>query len=186
MLYGKRLRLRLVEDSDAEYIVKLRNDKDIKKYFYSDDPISITSHKKFMEKRLIMGDKYFAIDIIDSNETIGFAGLNHIDYINGKAEYGWLLIDANHKGNKYGLEAELILHVYAFDALNLNKVTGEVLAYNERVIEQHKKIGYNVTGTFFSHIYKNGKYNDVVWVEILKSDFELIKKTDVFYKYIGE
>jgi UDP-4-amino-4,6-dideoxy-N-acetyl-beta-L-altrosamine N-acetyltransferase len=184
MLYSKRLRLRFVEDKDSELIMKLRNAKEIKQYFYSDDPIATYTHQAFMEKSRGKGDKYFTIELIEDGTVIGFIGLTNIDYVHRKAEYGWLLLDPQFRGKKFGDEAELLIHTYAFDTLNLNKVTGEVLSGNELVIKQHERNGYKVTGIFKNHIYKNGKYHDVVWIEIFKQDFEEIKNSERYRQFI--
>ena len=185
MLYSKRLKLRWVEDKDSDLILKLRNDKMFKKYFYSDEPISLDMHRRFIAKVVANGDKYFAIDKIDDNTTIGFIGLCHIDYVHRKSEYGWLILDPEFRGNKYGDEAELLVYTYAFDTLNMNKVYCEVLADNDIVVKQHKRNGYKVTGTFKDHIYKYGKYVDVVWMEVIKDEFEEIKSSERYNGFIG-
>lgn len=184
MIYSKRLQLRFVEDKDSELIIRLRNEKKIKQYFYNDDPIASYIHQAFIEKVRKSGDKYFAIEIIEDGSVIGFMGLYHIDYVNRKAEYGRLILDPQFRGKKYGDEAEMLIHSYAFDTLNLEKVYCEVLSNNEKVIKQHERNGYKITGMFKNHIYKYGKYHDVVWMEILKNEFDEIKNTERFTNFI--
>jgi RimJ/RimL family protein N-acetyltransferase len=64
-----------------------------------------------------------------------------------------------------------ILH-YVFETLKLNKLCGEVLAFNEKVVEIHQKYGSKVEGRRRQHICKNGEYLDVVEVGILRQEYE--------------
>lgn len=171
MIYGERLRLRFVEDDDEAFILSLRNAREFKEYYYSEDPISHSMHINFMNKVRACGDKYFIIERIEDNAAIGTIGLCNVDNVNRKCEYRWLMLDQKFRGHKYGDEAEVLIMKYAFETLNMHKVYGEVLVSNDRVIKMHEKNGFRIAGTFREHIYKHGKYQDVVWLEILKSEY---------------
>ena len=65
--------------------------------------------------------------------------------------------------------------------LKFNKLVSEVLAFNEIIIKIHQRFGSKIEGTLRQHIFKNGKYHDVIVLGILKEEWEKIKDK---HKYI--
>ena len=78
---------------------------------------------------------------------------------------------------------ELNIHQYVFEDLGLNKLCCEVFAWNEIVIKIHQKYGSKIEGSRKAHIFKNGKYHDIVEMAILKKDWrERIKGKFDYHK----
>jgi RimJ/RimL family protein N-acetyltransferase len=59
--------------------------------------------------------------------------------------------------------------------LGLNKLCCEVLEFNDTVVQIHKKFGSELEGVFKQHIYKDGKFLNVVRMAILKEKWNTIR-----------
>jgi RimJ/RimL family protein N-acetyltransferase len=189
MIVGKRIRLRLPETREDHVLqIEWRNDPEIKPYFYDDEPVSMEVHMRWWEK--VSTDSYQRFYMIDAVTEpsdpyellevpipIGTTSLLQIDWRNRTAEYGRLMIgDANYrgKGGGFALEAEVLLMRHAFDSLNLHRVWGHVLDYNERVMNLHHKVGFKEEGRLRDHIYKNGCYYDIIAIGLLAEEFKVL------------
>ena len=68
-------------------------------------------------------------------------------------------------------EATHLLLKYAFEELNLNKVSGSVVVDNIGSWKVAEKIGFKYEGTLKEHKYIDGKYRDEKCYGYLKSDW---------------
>jgi len=173
MIIGNRVKLRAIELKDLPKMVKWRNDPDIYQYFYEQEPLSLVMQKIWFENLLKKQDeKLFIIETTDEKNIIGTVGLTRIDWRNRKAELGRFVIgEKKFLGSGYGAEAEYLILDYAFNYMNLNKVYGDRFAFNERVLVLHKKFGFQDEGLLRKHIFKNGEYQDVIIVGLLREVF---------------
>jgi RimJ/RimL family protein N-acetyltransferase len=62
-----------------------------------------------------------------------------------------------------------------FDELQLQKLCGEVLAFNLPVLNMHKKFGFVQEGVFRKHVLKGDDFEDVVCISILREEWEATK-----------
>ena len=62
-----------------------------------------------------------------------------------------------------------------FENLKLNKLCGEVLGFNDRVLQMHAKFGFKQEGLLRKHICKNDEFVDVVSIGLLKEEWENLK-----------
>src|SRR3989304_2878197 len=172
MLIGKNIKLRGVKDSDIPKMAEWRNDPNIYDYFYECEPVSDITQRKWLDKHLNdPTEKLFIISTLDG-KPIGTVCLIDIDLRNRKTESGRFLIGERDYQNKgYGMEARMLILEYAFEYMNLNKVYGEILATNNKIIELNKKFGFTVEGLLRQHIYKGGKYLDVVIIALLRKTY---------------
>ena len=189
MLIGKRVKLRAVEEEDIHRIVEWRNSPRTYEFFYEYEPLSRTKQKEWLERHSSdPSEKLFIISTLDG-EAIGMVGFVHIDHRNRKAEWGRFLIgEEKYFGGGYGAEVELLILEYAFEHLNLNKLYCEVLINNPSVISLHKKFGFKEEGIFRQHIFKAGKYVDVVVLSLLREEYysEQTRLQSLKKKFIGE
>jgi RimJ/RimL family protein N-acetyltransferase len=79
-------------------------------------------------------------------------------------------------GKGYGTEAKMLLLDYAFNVLNLRKITSGVIAFNERSYNYSMRCGYKREGILKSHIYRDGKYWDVYQLAVFKGRFNNVHK----------
>lgn len=178
MIVGKRVQLRAVEVEDLPLLVKWRNDPDIYRYFYEQEPLSLVMQKAWFEKLLAKSDERLWVIEARPTETdepgtaIGTVGLVHIDWRNRKAEWGrFLIYPDEYRHGGYGSEVESLILRYFFDHMNMNRLQCEVLAENENVIAMHKKFGFQQEGLFREYVFKNGRYRSVVYLALLRQDY---------------
>jgi RimJ/RimL family protein N-acetyltransferase len=188
-----RIRLRLPEPDDHPLLAAWCNDPDLTPHFYADEPVSLESHLRWYEGvKNDPNQRFFVIEALVEPPTaseygtpyqyipglkppapIGTTGLLNMDWRSRSAEYGRFKIgDRRYRGNGCGFEAEMLLMRHAFEHLNLNRVYGYVLAYNERVRALHRKTGFVEEGCLRQAVYKRGQYHDLVVVGLLRKDWE--------------
>jgi len=167
MLVGEKVGLKLLEKEDLSLIVRWKNEAYEEFYEY---PLSNSGQEIWFEKYLRNSDFIFIIHELFSDQ-VGMSSLYNIDNRNRNAEFGRFVIDKEFRGKGYGKEALILTLDYAFKHLNLNRVYLDTFEYNEKVINLYKKIGFKQEGLKLQHIYKNGKYNNLVCMSLLKEDY---------------
>ena len=78
--------------------------------------------------------------------------------------------DGRNKG--YGTEAIKMLVKFAFTELNAHRVTLNVVADNVRAVKCYTKAGFTQNGVAHDEVYYNGKFHDLISMEILRDNWE--------------
>lgn len=107
----------------------------------------------------------------ETNEFIGLVYLLDIDPINCRALYGIMIGEKKYQGKGYGTLATIQILEHAFYNLNLNKIFGFWLEENIRSINLAKKCGFSEEGLMRQHVFKEGKYKNMIVMSILKEEF---------------
>ena len=178
MLYGELCYLRPVEMVDIEKMRDWRLSEDVSYYFPSFEPIGLQKQKEWMT-RMFEDDTsyYFIICDKGSGASVGVIFLTDIDRLNQNAEFGYYLGDKKYQGAGVAIEAELLLLNYAFNIQNMHKVYCESLDYNKKVLSIHSKFGFKNDGIKRDHIYKNGKWNNIVVMSVIRKEFFEMKES---------
>jgi UDP-4-amino-4,6-dideoxy-N-acetyl-beta-L-altrosamine N-acetyltransferase len=170
------LYLRALESDDFKHTIAWRNSREItdslggNKFYVSAD-----REKKWIEKA-IENDRinlHLIICLNDLGKPIGLVNLINIDLINRKAEFSIQIGDNSEHGKGYGYSATKLMLEYGFMQLNLNKIYLTVLCKNEKAINLYKKLNFSTEGLLRQEVFKNGEYNDVLIMSILKSEFNV-------------
>ena len=172
MLIGELCYLRPVEENDYRVIRDWRLSDSVSYYFPSSEPISLQKQRDWMRNMLEDSSSYYFI-ICDKNTStpVGLIFLTDIDRLNQNAEFGYYLGNEKYQGAGVSIEAELLLLNYAFNIQNMHKVYCESLEYNKKVLTIHAKFGFNKDGVKREHVYKNGEWNNIIVMSILKQEF---------------
>lgn len=85
-----------------------------------------------------------------------------------KITYKW---DNEKQSKGIGTEAAKEMLKHAFYNLNLHKVYLTVLTNNQRAIKLYDRCGFKIEGTLREEVYKNGKFEDMLVMSILKKEF---------------
>jgi RimJ/RimL family protein N-acetyltransferase len=116
----------------------------------------------------------FTIEKLDGT-VIGKCGTGHIDWKNACVTV-WIFIGkGENRGAGYGSEALSLFVNFIFREMNMNRVQLYVFGFNERAVTSYKKVGFVVEGVHKQDLYRNGKYNDVYIMSILKREFDAAK-----------
>ena len=170
-IIGERIYLSPINMDDAELYTKWLNDIEVSESLgiYS-RTVSLGAQKKYMENSAGKGHE-FAIVALDGDGLLGNVSLGDIESINRTAKIGIFIGEAEMRGKGYGTEAIRLILDYGFKTLNLHNVKLEVFADNARAIACYKKVGFREIGRRREAKYKNGRYVDEVYMDILDSDF---------------
>ena len=113
----------------------------------------------------------FAVVLLDGDEMIGHASLHDIDHLHRHAFLGIFIGDAARRSMGYGAEAVRLALGYGFKTLNLHSVMLSVHADNAAAIACYRKAGFREAGRRREWVFKDGKYVDAVYMDILENEF---------------
>lgn len=95
------------------------------------------------------------------SEYIGTISINGIDWINRKAEIGYMIGEKTHWGHGLASQAVQLASDYALHRLNLNKVEAGVTAGNIGSIRVLEKNGFKEYGIIPNEHWVDGEYKDI-------------------------
>lgn len=172
MLQSKRIKLRAIEERDLALIISWHNNPQRHSFFYEYPPTSFNKqHFKFEKQPHNTSEINLVISTLDGI-AIGTVSLYNIDFRHREAEWGRLLIaDEAFKNEEVSAEAEALILHYAFEYLNLHKLYCEVFAGNEKEVLIHQKFGFRPEAILNAHIFKSGKYVDVILLALFEDDY---------------
>jgi len=170
---GKTVDLVPLTGEDATMIVKWLNDLDtILKLGPDPFPSGRKKQEEYLDglyrdrNQLILG-----IQFKSDGELIGTGGLAHIEWVNQRAELTMCIGETDRRGCGCGTEATRLILSHAFGKLNLHSVMLRVIAYNERAIRCYTKCGFRTIGRRREAKLVDGKYHDVIYMDILAAEF---------------
>lgn len=175
-----RLLFRNIIEADLQMIMEWRTNPDVSKYMFTDFKPDIEQQRAWFER--IRGDdtqKQWVINC--DNVDVGLASISNINPTHRRCDWAYYLGSASVRGKGIGKNIELNVLDYVFGSLKLNKLCGEIYLANEMVIGIHKKYGSRIEGTRRQHIFKDGRFHDVVEMGILREDWERNVKGRIEY-----
>ena len=165
--------IRFITKEYTEHILRWRNAPSVIEHFVYRKPLTKEEHLRWLETQVATGKvAQFIIEETESKKPIGSVYLRDIDTIHQKAEFGIFIGDDAVRGKGYGTQATFLILQYAFEKLELNKVTLRVFAKNQRAIHCYKKVGFIEDGRFRDDVYIDGEFHDMVFMSILKKEWE--------------
>lgn len=171
---GDRIYLRTITISDVnKNYLQWMNDKEIVKYLESrftnysmedliDYVIKTTSNSDIL---------FLAIISKEENKHIGNIKLGPINRMHLFANMGIIIGEKNYWGKGYATEAIKIVVDYAFNKLNLHKITAGVYVENTRSKKVFLKAGFKKEGILKKHYFYNGKYIDAIILGVINERF---------------
>lgn len=106
----------------------------------------------------------------EDGRCLGHVGLYQIDHRIRSAEFAIMLGDRAAQGRGLGRLCTRFMVEYGFRELNLNRISLQVLATNERALGLYRSLGFREEGRLREAQYKGGTYIDVVMMGILRSE----------------
>jgi RimJ/RimL family protein N-acetyltransferase len=164
LLRGDRIRLTALNETDAGTIARWDQDTQFLR-FYDTRPAHPRSESEVARrlKELREDDRTYAFGIrpLDSDQLIGTLELDTIIWAHGVCALGIGIGDRDNWGCGYGYEAARLALDFAFDELNLHRVTATVFSYNERSMALFEKLGFRREGTFREFLQRDGERHDM-------------------------
>lgn len=171
-LVGEHIYLSPKHVDDAEKFTEWLNDFETTDYLGRNERvITVAGEKEWlqMESNDVAS---FAIVTIKDDELIGTCSIEEINYLKRTGTLGIFIGDNDSRNKGYGTEAIKLILDYGFNYLNLNNIMLQVLEFNERAIACYKKCGFKEFGRRRKCNFLNGKYYDVVNMDILAEEFK--------------
>lgn len=172
-LVGERIYLSPmnIEDAEkyAEWFCDFRMTDGICK---SGNLMTVEAEREWIENSLKNNNLNFAIVKLENDEMIGNCGLMNINQRDRVGEVGIFIGSEDNRGKGYGAEALKLLLDFGFNYNNLNNIMLGAMSFNERAIACYKKVGFKEYGRRREAYFLNGKYYDIVYMDILAKEFE--------------
>jgi RimJ/RimL family protein N-acetyltransferase len=174
MLQGDRVVLRPIQARDRERLYELVETIEVHALSGSAPPLPISLEeveardRRWIEERHT-DSAWFAIDV--DAETIGTCGLHSIDHYHQRAEVG-IGIGKPFWGRGHGQDAVRTLVDYAFQQLNLIKISLQVLADDDRAVGAYRKAGFVEEGRLRDHSWYDGARHDELVMSVLRDDWK--------------
>jgi len=176
MIYGDRVRLRSVEKEDIPLFFEWLNDPEVIEGLSLFLPMSLADENHWFERLAERPpeEKPLAIEVRSSDgwRLVGNSGFHNIEWHNRSAEIGIFIGDKSIWNKGYGTEAVSLLLQHGFGTLNLNRVFLSVHETNRRAIRAYEKAGFIQEGAMRQAVYKNGKFQDMLFMSVLRSEWE--------------
>jgi len=170
---GERVYLREVRVSDVnDAYYGWINDGEVNRYLESRFfPQSKEQLVQFVERyRNDENHTFFAIILKDEHRHIGNVKLGPINWIHRLSDIGIIIGEKDCWGKHYASEALHLIVKYAFNKLNLHKITAGCVSSNVSAIKAFQRSGFEVEGIRKQHAFVDGRYENVTLLGIIKSD----------------
>lgn len=168
----KRVYLRAFEPDDYKTTIQWRRDDRIwdmlggTKYFVSE-----AYEKKWVEDTIFHSkDIKLAVCLVESGRHIGNVYMTNINETSRSCVSHILIGERDCWGQGYAREALLIAIDYMLNERNMHRIQANVLASNLASLRMHQKCGYKLEGTLREAVYKNGQYQDVCVLGLVKGE----------------
>jgi RimJ/RimL family protein N-acetyltransferase len=175
IIYGKRIRLRAVEHEDVRKFHAWVNDPEVTRSLALYLPMSYTDEENWFNSlaKRDQKEKPLAIEIRKGKnwKLIGNCGVFDLDSVSSSAELGIMIGDKSEWNKGYGSEVMGMLVDHCFETLNLNRVSLKVYTENIRAVRAYEKAGFVLEGRLREAVYKHGKYDDVLIMSVLRSEW---------------
>lgn len=171
-LVGERIYLSPRNIEDVEKYAKWMNDFETTDYLArSHQVMTIEAEKRYLEEH-INEEAVFAIIDCNKDKLIGTVGLHQVNHLKRKATLGIFIGDKEYREKGYGTEAIRLILDYGFNYLNLNNIKLDLMEFNERALACYKKCGFKEYGRRRKCEFINGKYYDIIEMDILSEEFK--------------
>ncbi len=175
VIYGNRVRLRAVEREDVSKFHEWVNDPEVTRGLALYLPMSFADEESWFNSLASRDPKVkpLAIEIRKGKtwKLIGDCGVFDLDSVNRSAELGILIGEKSEWNKGYGAEVMSLLVRHCFETLNLNRAFLRVYTENIRAVRSYEKAGFVLEGRLREAVYKFGKYDDVLVMSVLRSEW---------------
>lgn len=166
--------LREIDHEDLPLINRWRNDPEImgllgNNFLYISHDVDAAWFGQYLQNR----DKAKRFAIIDATDgrMIGTTQLTGIHAINQSAEFSIVIGEKEYWNKGAGHTASRMLLDHGFRDLNLQRIYLTVLVRNTRAVHLYEKLGFVREGILRRSIYKQGLFEDQVFMSVLKEEY---------------
>ncbi len=171
-LVGEKIYLSPRNTNEIEKFTKWLNDFDTTDYIgRSANIMTLDAEKKYFEENINKNYNFFIVTL-NNDKLIGTVGLEKYDSINRTATLGIFIGEKEYRSQGYGTEAIKLVLDYGFNYLNLNNIKLDLMSFNDRALKCYQKCGFKEYGRRRKCKFINGKYYDLIEMDILAEEFK--------------
>ena len=165
MFRQEECRLRRMEYSDLDLVLRWRNSERIRQAMYTDHIITPDEHYAWFE-RVTRNNVTMHFVFESEGRPLGIVNVVNIDRRNLRCVWGFYIgEEAAPRGA--GTAMGYLALEYLFEKEGFHRVMGEALVDNEASIKYHRRLGFLEEGRLVDHVAKNGRYTDVISFAII-------------------
>lgn len=176
LLVGERVRLSAFRKDDEPTIARWYEDAGFMRLL--DGGIARPGgeeqvHEMLDEWRKSQRDVAFAVRRLGDDALVGMAAVEEIQWNHRTA---WISLGLGPEFWDQGLGTEVValLLRYAFDELNLHRLSLSVFAYNERAQAVYRRAGFRQEGTWREALLRDGQRYDMLLMGILEHEWRAL------------
>lgn len=159
--------IRLMVNADLERVLAWRNHSEVRRYMLTQHEITLDEHRQWFERN--SQDPMRRLLIVEEDDmALGFVHFKGVES-GAISDWGFYAAPGVQKGSgrKLGMKA---LN-FAFQELELHKVCGQALAFNEASVRFHRKLGFQQEGVLRQQLQIDGTYHDLICFGILHDEW---------------
>lgn len=158
--------IRPMQTEDLAVVLSWRNHSSIRSVMFSSHEIKPEEHAAWFKR--CAADPSRKIVIFETDGCpLGFTNL-HIEPASHNAEWGFYVAPDAPRGTGTAMAKAVIES--AFSGWDVHKITGQVLAANERSRAFHAKLGFHLEGVLRHHHFDGSTHHDVYHFGLLAAD----------------
>ena len=170
LIAGEHVILRAFEREDAERCYRWMNDPNIVRTLNARYHIAFQSELEWIERAMhtdVM-ERHFAIERKDDRSHIGNASIHDIDWVSRRGWFGLFIGEPTAWNRGFGGDAIQTLVRFAFDEMNLEKLSIRVFDYNDRAKHVLETRGFVQEGCLKRDFYREGAFHDIVLYSVFR------------------
>ncbi len=149
--------IRQMTQADLEVVLAWRNHEQVRRFMYTQHEICMDEHRRWFDRASADPRRHLLIYQV-SDKALGFVNIHEIAE-GGIAEWGFYAAPDVPRGTGIALGHAALQH--AFQTLSLHKLCGQTIAFNERSIRFHMKLGFLKEGVLHQQYFDGQNYHDV-------------------------
>ena len=142
---------------DLEVVLAWRNHEQVRRFMYTQHEISMVEHRRWFDCASTDPKRHLLIYQV-GDKALGFINIHEIAS-GGIADWGFYAAPDAPRGTGSALGYAVLQ--YVFQTLNLHKLCGQAIAFNEPSIRFHMKLGFLTEGVLQQQYFDGQNYHDV-------------------------
>jgi RimJ/RimL family protein N-acetyltransferase len=175
LLHGEKVRLTALTPDDLPTIARWQQDGQFLRLFDALPayPKSEAALSEWLATSQKATDAFlFAVHSRGEDNLLGYIELDEILWAHGVCGMSYCIGDPANRGQGYGYEATRLALAFAFDELNLHRVTLTAFDYNQASIALAEKLGFRREGVFREFLRRDGQRHDMILFGLLRHEWE--------------
>jgi RimJ/RimL family protein N-acetyltransferase len=167
--HGERVTLRAREPDDGVALHRWMSDPETIRWWdriYPPLPAELMSARLAAAPAMSFEQVWFSVVARDTGELIGLCGLIAPSREHRHAELAVMIGEPAYRGRGYGTDATRTLCRFAFDRMNLVRVSLSVFPGNVAGRRAYERVGFVEEGVRRQAYYRDGRYHDLVQMAV--------------------